>query len=326
MNNQKGFLHKHPDFKSLIEITAQDEKIKDPYLVEKDYWLMHAIWSLQQTELEFQLKGGTSLSKGYSLIHRFSEDIDIRIEPNEKLCGFKVFSGKNHDDTKHRESRRNFFNWIAEYLEKALPDLKVKRDNSCDDTIKYRNGGIQLYYGSHFPVPAGIKDGILLEVGFDRTAPNQPRLITSWIYEKGTQKNNIHPTDNRAKNILCYEPKFTFVEKLQAVIRKFRLYKQGAKGASLPANFIRHYYDLFQLIDCKEVQDFIGTPEYEAFKKERFGSDDTKVGNSDALRLTSPNDRSLFENEYSRSESLYFKGRPTLEQILTRMAKDLHRL
>ena len=50
-------------------------------LVEKDYWIMHCLWGLQAQGFQFELKGGTSLSKGFGVIHRFSEDIDIRIEP-----------------------------------------------------------------------------------------------------------------------------------------------------------------------------------------------------------------------------------------------------
>lgn len=326
MNTKTSFLHEHPDFKSLIEITTQSENIKDPYLVEKDYWLMHSLWCLQQLPLSFHLKGGTSLSKGYGLIHRFSEDIDIKIEPNEKLCGFKVFTGKNQDDPKHRDSRRNYFDWIKNYLQNNhLPGIiQIERDEAFDDNVKFRNGGIRLFYQSHFATSPGIKDGILLEVGFDRTAPNQPRLITSWIYERGIA--SISATPNRATNVLCYELQYTFVEKLQAVVRKFRLYKEGSKGSNIPANFIRHYYDLYQLIDLKEIQAFIGTPEYENFKIERFGRDDTKISHSDAFKLSLPEDRDLFEKEYARSESLYFKGRPTLTAILERIAKDLDRL
>lgn len=72
------FLHDRADFKDLIEITANEMSIKDPALVEKDYWLMHVLWGLQQQKLSFHLKGGTSLSKGYGCIHRFSEDIDLK--------------------------------------------------------------------------------------------------------------------------------------------------------------------------------------------------------------------------------------------------------
>lgn len=320
------FLHEHNDFKDLIEITANAMNIKDPALVEKDYWLMHVLWGLQQQKLNFHLKGGTSLSKGFGCIHRFSEDIDLKIEPDKKLCGFEVYSGKNHDDQKHRDSRRQYFDWIADYLKGKIPDVTdVKRDIAFDDIQKLRNGGIRLLYNSYFSAQ-GMKDGILLEVGFDRTAPNQPRFITSWAYDRAAETSGVTIVDNRAKHVLCYEPKFTFVEKLQAVVRKFRLYKEGKDGANLPANFIRHYYDLFQLIGRVDVQDFIGTQEYEDFKRERFGGDDTKVSNSDALRLTDAADRALFEKAYDRSASLYFKGRPTLTEILARMGKDLDRL
>ena len=43
---------------------------------------MHALWGLQRLGFRFELKGGTSLSKGHGLIHRFSEDIDILIQPD----------------------------------------------------------------------------------------------------------------------------------------------------------------------------------------------------------------------------------------------------
>jgi hypothetical protein len=203
---------------------------------------------------------------------------------------------------------------------------EIQRDNTFDDPQKMRSGGIRLFYGSLFAATDGLKDGILLEVGFDRTAPNQPRPITSWAYERAASVAGIRIVDNRALAVLCYEPKFTFVEKLQAVIRKFRIYKQGVSGSSIPANFIRHYYDLFQLLDRADVQDFLGTEEYESFKKERFGGDDTKISHSDAFKLTDARDRALFEREYSRSASLYFKGRPTLEEILVRIGRDLERL
>ncbi len=327
MNSKNIFLHDHAEFKTLVEVTAQAEKIV-PYLVEKDYWLMHSIWGLQQFQLPFHLKGGTSLSKGYGIIHRFSEDIDVKIEPNEKLCGFKVFIGKNHDDVKHRSSRRDYFNWMRDYLNQnknlLVPGISnIERDINFDDAVKFRNGGIRFFYKSNFLTSPGVKEGILLEVGFDRTAPNQPCRITSWVYERGSAL--IKAIDNRAVNVPCYEPQYTFVEKLQAVVRKYRLYKEGSIG-NLPANFIRHYYDIYQLIDQPEVQAFIGTLEYENFKIERFGSDDTKISKSDAFQLTSLADRQLFEKEYARSESLYFKGRPSLEKILSRIGKDLNRL
>jgi Nucleotidyl transferase AbiEii toxin, Type IV TA system len=100
-----SFLHERSDFKALVETVTDSEKINDPALVEKDYWIMHAVYGLKQLGLTFELKGGTSLSKGFGIIQRFSEDIDIRIEPFDKL---QVDTNPNHEKPQHIESRRIF--------------------------------------------------------------------------------------------------------------------------------------------------------------------------------------------------------------------------
>ena len=58
------YLHNHPQFADLIRIVAAEKGI-DPALVEKDYWIMHSLYGLQQLGLTFELKGGTSLSQGH---------------------------------------------------------------------------------------------------------------------------------------------------------------------------------------------------------------------------------------------------------------------
>ena len=90
---QHDFLHNHPQFADLIRIVA-DEKGIDPALVEKDYWIMHGLYGLKKQGFTFQLKGGTSLSKGHQIINRFSEDIDILIEPPPER---DVKAGRNHN-------------------------------------------------------------------------------------------------------------------------------------------------------------------------------------------------------------------------------------
>jgi predicted nucleotidyltransferase component of viral defense system len=65
----RDYLHNHPEFADLIRIVAEDKSIS-PALVEKDYWIMHCLYGLQLLGLTFQLKGGTSLSKGYQVIDR----------------------------------------------------------------------------------------------------------------------------------------------------------------------------------------------------------------------------------------------------------------
>ncbi|MFA1625695.1 nucleotidyl transferase AbiEii/AbiGii toxin family protein [Rhizobium mongolense] len=59
---------------------------------------------------EVRAERGTSLSKGYRIINRFSEDINIRIEPPAEM---NVKAGPNHDKPAHRESRRAFYDWLA---------------------------------------------------------------------------------------------------------------------------------------------------------------------------------------------------------------------
>ena len=97
-----NFLHHQHDFKTLIEIVSREQHIH-PSLVEKDYWIMHCLWGLQQQNFLFELKGGTSLSKGYNIIDRFSEDIDIQIHPG---INEEVSIGKNQDKLIHIKSRQ----------------------------------------------------------------------------------------------------------------------------------------------------------------------------------------------------------------------------
>ena len=62
---------------------------------------------------------------------------------------------------------------------------------------------------------AGVKDGILLELGFDDTAPNRPVTISSWAWDTARERG-VSAFDNRAAGVLCYAPTHTFVEKLRS--------------------------------------------------------------------------------------------------------------
>ncbi|WP_255207742.1 MULTISPECIES: nucleotidyl transferase AbiEii/AbiGii toxin family protein [unclassified Myxococcus] len=75
-----SFIHDDSAFDDLLQIVAAHNKMSLA-LVEKDYWVTHTLWALHATGFDVWFKGGTSLSKGFSLIHRFSEDLDLKIEP-----------------------------------------------------------------------------------------------------------------------------------------------------------------------------------------------------------------------------------------------------
>ncbi|HWZ42438.1 MAG TPA: nucleotidyl transferase AbiEii/AbiGii toxin family protein [Candidatus Saccharimonadales bacterium] len=313
----ESFLHERGDFKALIETVADSEKIHDPALVEKDYWIMHAIFGLKQLSLTFDLKGGTSLSKGFGVIHRFSEDIDIRIEPFDEL---PVDTNPNHEKPQHVESRRQFFERLRAKIK--VPGITaVERDTTYDDET-LRNAGLRLHYETLFgPVP-GLKDGILLEVGFDQTTPNQAVTISSWVVQFADAKK-LQYADNRALRIPCYNPEYTFVEKVQAVVRKYGQFKGTGK---VSPNFLRHYYDIHQLLDVEAVQEFIGTPEYLAHKRKRFKSLDQNIAESGAFTIEDKNIRNQFETEYAKTAPLYYRGQIPLDKILTRIQQDLARL
>jgi predicted nucleotidyltransferase component of viral defense system len=60
-------LHQLANAKELFEVVA-DERGLLPDIIEKDYWLMHCLWGVQQQQYQFELKGGTSLSKAFGII------------------------------------------------------------------------------------------------------------------------------------------------------------------------------------------------------------------------------------------------------------------
>jgi hypothetical protein len=113
------------------------------------------------------------------------------------------------------------------------------------------------------------------------------------------------------------------VEKVQAVVRKYGQFKLTGK---VPTNFLRHYYDIHQLLDIEAVQKFIGTQEYLEHKKKRFKSLDHDVAKSGAFTIEDENVRKQFEAEYSKTAPLYYRGQIPFDTILARIQRDLSRL
>jgi len=171
---------------------------------------------------------------------------------------------------------------------------------SYDDQTP-RNAGLRLTYETHFGSIDGLKDGILPEVGFDQTAPNRSVTISSWIVRFAEAKK-LQYADNRVPDIHCYNPEYTFVEKTQALVRRYGQFKGTGK---IPTNFLRHYYDIHQLLEVEAVQKFIGTPEYLAHKRKCLKSLDRDVAKRGAFTIDGENIREQFEPEYSKTVPLY---------------------
>lgn len=311
------FLHELIDAKQLFEAVAKDKNILTT-IVEKDYWLMHCLWGLQQQGFQFDLKGGTSLSKGFNLLERFSEDIDIQIYPDRSL---KIKTGRNHDKPAHIKGRETFFNHIANILD--ICGFEFSRDHNFDDQAKLRSAGIRGTYHSYFSNITELKPGILLELGFDQTTPNVFCDISSWAFDKA-HALNIDIVDNRAKQVKCYFPEYTFVEKLQTISTKYRLHQ---KQQTLPINFLRHYYDIYKLLELSRVQQFIGTDKYLAHKEKRFRSADEKnISKNEAFLLSDRKIKELYKKEFQRKSTIYFGTQPSFDDILGRIKQHIKKL
>ena len=314
------FIHNDTEFKELLSIVSAKKGI-DITLVEKDYWIMHALYSLQEQGIEFELKGGTSLSKGYGLIHRFSEDIDIHIRKN-----FGLSIEGQEDKPKVKAARKEFYDVFANSLS-INGIIEIVRDHEFDDKEKFRSGGIRLYYDSHTPTLEGLKDGILLEAGFDTVTPNRPMDISSWIWEHlisiGAHINYIN---NTAAGVKCYHPGYTLVEKLQTIVRKYR--NKDNPGAFDDKNFMRQYYDVYCLLGNSDIQGFIGTAEYLAHKAARIKGADNQIPLREhpALLLSDSEIRESFNKRYQSTSKLYYNGQPDFEIILARIKLYLDQL
>jgi len=314
------YLHNHKEFSELIEIVSEETGII-PQLIEKDYWIMHVLYGLQQQGFEFELKGGTSLSKGYKIIDRFSEDIDIRIKPSFKL---NVETDPRKAKSIHVQSRKSFYDWLSKNI--TIDGIvSIERDTNFDNEKTYNSGGIRLNYQSSLTIVEGLKNGILLEVGFDTIAPNKPMTITSWAFEKIISLKGVKVLDNRAIDVPCYHPGYTLVEKLQTIATKFR--NEQETKIEKP-NLIRQYYDLYCLLGNEEVIKFIGTDAYFKHKRARFPKVDLEIpiAENEAYLLSNLNLRARFKKRYIDTSSLYYQGQPDFDYLIARIHENIYKL
>jgi len=313
------YLHNHKEFASLINILANERNI-EPGLIEKDYWIMHVLYGLKKQGFQFELKGGTSLSKGYKLINRFSEDIDIHIKPDSK---FEINENPKNTNKNNAAKRKAFYDSLA--IEIKIPGItSILRDTAFDEETTYRSGGIRLNYENKVDKVGAMKEGILLEAGFDDVTPNKTITISSWAYDRAVE-SKVEIIDNRALDIICYHPGYTLVEKLQTIATKFRNEQsKGVKGV----NFMRQYYDVYCLLGSPEVIEFIGSEEYLAHKEKRFPTVDFEIpiSKNEAFLLSSPEIRANFAARYKTTAALYYQGQPAFDELIERIAKHIEKM
>lgn len=303
------FFHERKDAKALFQTLAA-EKGYPAAVVEKDYWVMHCLWGLQTSGLHFEMKGGTSLSKGWNIIQRFSEDIDIRFNPPINL-------NVKGEKSAHIAARFGFYDDLAAKI--VIPGIKTERNRAFDDE-KAQNGGISLKYDPYFDPLPGLKPEVLLEAGFAKTAPNEPRDFSSWALDKALAAG-LRVTDNRAPAVKCFNPEYTFVDKLQTICRRFRQHRdRNHEERDLPRQFLRHYYDLFMLLGVERVQAFIGTEAYAAYKTEKIkGADAAEFASRTPFTLKDLKIFALFDKEFDSMNTLLLGPGPKFKEVVNRL-------
>lgn len=234
-----NLVHNDPDFDDLVQIVAGVRGISVA-LVEKDYWVTHTLWALHAQGFDVWFKGGTSLSKGFGLIERFSEHLDLKLEPGAVAALRSVTNWKSQG-TKATAERKAHFEVIASQL--SVPGARVSLGRVVDTS--FRSVNLQVDYpGKHQGALASVlRPFVLLEVGSARVTPFIPRDMSSFVHEHLESLGQLGDfDDNRPRAVRCVHPLVTLLEKLDALMR--RLPREDAE----PATFVRHFEDAARIV------------------------------------------------------------------------------
>ena len=91
---------------------------------------------------------------------------------------------------------------------------------------------------------------------------------------------------------------------------------------------MRQYYDIYRLLDRKEVQTFIGTASYHQHKTKRFPAADRAlpIAQNQAFLLDDPAIQEDYRRRYERTAAIYYRGQPPFGELLARIKTYIDRL
>lgn len=233
------FVHDNPEFDALLGIVATARRI-GLGIVEKDYWVTHTLWALHAAGFDVWFKGGTSLSKGFNLIERFSEDLDLKVERGT-VDALPHVSNWRSEGTGATRERQAYFERLPSLL--VVPGAEVSLDPDTIDK-SWRGANLRVSYpGRHLADLGVMSRFVRLEVGSARVTPFVQRDMTSFVHDELARLEQIGDfDDNRPKAVRCVHPLVTLLEKLDAIHRRFPKEKYEA------ATFVRHYEDAARII------------------------------------------------------------------------------
>lgn len=242
-------LFEHPEFEQAI--LSAEEHFRSRGLraavIEKDYYVTEALRLISMAgAARIIFKGGTSLSKGWNLIDRFSEDIDIFLDPQ----AFAPALGKNAINRELKKLR----DAIA-----AHPALTLLVQES--QTIGGFGRIDRLSYEQRFGGPGEIANRVLLEIGTaSGRRPVETRELRSFLAQflKETGRT-LGAEDESGFSMTLLHFRRTFVEKMFAIHGKIELFKRDNRPIG---SYARHYYDLYRLARMPDVIAMLKSSEY----------------------------------------------------------------
>ncbi|RKH43015.1 nucleotidyl transferase AbiEii/AbiGii toxin family protein [Corallococcus sicarius] len=254
-----NFVHEDPEFDQLLRIVA-DKRRLSLGLAEKDYWVTHTLWALHEAGFEVWFKGGTSLSKGFSLIQRFSEDLDLKLEAG--TVELPEVTDWSRTGTGATNARRTYFETLASRIQ--VPGARVELE--VDGVERYwRSANLRILYpAQHLGALEGVlRPFVLLEVGNARVTPFVPRDMTSFVHDELEDQQQLTDfKDNRPRAVRCVHPMVTLLEKLDALQKRLRRNLE-------PATFVRHYEDAARIITAEDrLPPLVGYPDVRALATE----------------------------------------------------------
>jgi len=229
-------------FSDTLRAASQHLDIKLEF-VEKDYWTTLVLSRLANSEYvsESVFKGGTSLSKGYNLIERFSEDIDIAIINDNAKTGNEI---------------KTIIRTIEKEITQDLSEIQM--DGVTSKGSRFRKSVFQ-----YVSINKGNQNNkLIVEINsFANPFPFQLLTLKSFVFdflmqtenEKYIEQYNLKPFD---VNVLNKEQ--TLLEKIVSLIR-FSFDENYFESISKK---IRHFYDLYFLMKNSECAEFVASDKF----------------------------------------------------------------
>jgi hypothetical protein len=240
-------LHENRDlFANAVTITAQQMQLPEIY-VEKDYWVTLALQRIFTGPLaEFTVfKGGTALSKCFSFIKRFSEDIDLVLLQDPTLSA-----------NQHKERLKRISQTVAE----LIPEVALQGTTNKKGMIrKTAHSYSQVFMGEF----GQVRDLIILESSWlGSSEPVIPGLVSSFIYQmmqtRGQEElalqYNLMPFE-----VVLLSPTRTLCEKIMSLVR----FSYTQNPLVNLRQKIRHLYDIHQLLGQQELKAFFGSTAFD---------------------------------------------------------------